>query len=63
MISQGLWDTADWSNDAEDSTLHVRNKLHFKMYYIGKQLFYHCNMSQYYFFLLLFDQNINAAFF
>ncbi len=27
MISEGSCDTEDWSNDAENSTLHPRNKL------------------------------------
>ncbi len=35
MISEGSYDTEDWSNDA----LHHRNKLHFKIYSNGKQLF------------------------
>jgi len=25
-------DTEDWNNDAENSALHHRNKIHFKMY-------------------------------
>ncbi len=29
----------DWSNDAENSALHHRNKLHVKIYYNRKQLF------------------------
>ncbi len=29
MISEGSHDTEDWSNDAENSALHHRNKLHF----------------------------------
>ncbi len=32
MISERSCDTEDWSNDAENSTLHHRNKLHFKIY-------------------------------
>ncbi len=28
MISEGLCDIEDWSNDAEKSALHHRNKLH-----------------------------------
>ncbi len=32
MISEGSWDTEDWSNDDENSALHHRNKLHFKKY-------------------------------
>ncbi len=34
MSSEGSCDTEDWSNDAENSTLHHRNKLHFKIYSI-----------------------------
>ncbi len=29
MISEGSWDTEDYSNDAENSALHLINKLHF----------------------------------
>ncbi len=32
MISEGSCDIEDWSNDAENSALHNRNKLHFKMH-------------------------------
>ncbi len=32
MISEGSCDIEDWSNDAENSALHHRNKLHFKMH-------------------------------
>jgi len=32
VISEGSCDTEDWSNDAENSALHHRNKLHFKIY-------------------------------
>ncbi len=32
MISERSCDTEDWSNDAGNSALHHRNKLHFKMY-------------------------------
>ncbi len=32
MISEGSCDTEDWSNDAENSALRHRNKLHFKVY-------------------------------
>ncbi len=32
MISEGSCDTEDWSNDAENSVLHHRNKLYFKEY-------------------------------
>ncbi len=30
MISEGSRDTEDWSNDAENSALHHKNKLHIK---------------------------------
>ncbi len=39
MISEESWDTEDWSNDAENTALHHRNKLHFKTYPIKKLLF------------------------
>ncbi len=32
MISEGSCDTEDWSNDAENSAVHPRNKLHFKIH-------------------------------
>ncbi len=32
MISEGSCDTEDWSNDAENSALNHRNKLHYKIY-------------------------------
>ncbi len=32
MISEGSCDTKESSNDAENSALHHRNKLHFKIY-------------------------------
>jgi len=31
-MDKGSCDTEDWSNDTENSTLHHRNKLHFKIY-------------------------------
>jgi len=33
MISEGLCDTEDWSNDAENSALPHRNKLHFNIFF------------------------------
>ncbi len=39
MISKGSCDTEDWSNDAENSDLPNRNKLHLKIYENRKQLF------------------------
>jgi len=38
MISEGSCDTEDWSNDAENSALHHRNKLNFKIHLKRKQL-------------------------
>ncbi len=38
-ISEGSCDTLDYSNDAENSALHHRNKLHFQIYSNKKQLF------------------------
>ncbi len=32
MISEGSCDTEDWSNDAENTALHHRNKLHWKYF-------------------------------
>ncbi len=39
MISEGSWDTEDWRNDAENSALHHRNKLHFTVYSHTEELF------------------------
>ncbi len=39
MISEGSRDTEDWSNDAENSALHHRNKLYFKIYSNRQKLF------------------------
>ncbi len=38
LISEGSCDTEDWSNDAENSTFHHRNKLLFIIYSHIKQL-------------------------
>ncbi len=38
MISEGPCDTEDWSNDAANSALNHRNKLHLKKYSSRKQL-------------------------
>jgi len=38
MISERSYDTEGWSNDTENSDLHRRSKLHFKMYLNRKQL-------------------------
>ncbi len=39
MISEGSCDTEDWSNDAENTALHHKNKLQFSIYQNRKQLF------------------------
>ncbi len=31
MVSEGSCDPEDWSNDAENTALHHRNKLHFNI--------------------------------
>ncbi len=59
MISKGSCDTEDWSNDAENSALHHKNKLHYKVIIIENSSFkLHCFTIL--LFLLYFDQ-INAA--
>ncbi len=37
MISEGSCDTEYWSNDAEDSALHYRNKIYFKYMQLEKK--------------------------
>ncbi len=39
MISEGSYDTEDWSNDAENTAAHHRNILHFTVYSNRNQLF------------------------
>ncbi len=39
MISEGRWDTEDWSNDAENAALHQINKLHLKIYSNRNKIF------------------------
>ncbi len=39
IISEGSWNTEDWSNDAENSALHHMNKLHFTIYSHRKHSF------------------------
>ncbi len=50
MISEASCETEDWSNDAENSALKHRNKLHFKIYLNTKKQLFHI----YYFINLLF---------
>jgi len=45
MISEGSCDSEDWSNDAENSPLHCRNKLYFKIYLNRKLFFLKHNIS------------------
>ncbi len=59
MISEDLiCDTEDWSNDAENSALHHRNKLHFTIYYNRIKSFK--ILIKFHNFYCIFDQ-INAA--
>ncbi len=39
MISEGLWDAKDRSNNAENSALNDINKLHFQINVIKKDLY------------------------
>ncbi len=39
MICEGSCDSEDWNNDAENSDLRHKNKLHLKIYSNIKQLF------------------------
>jgi len=39
IISEGSCDTEDWNNDAENSALHHRNTLYFKIHLNRKHLF------------------------
>ncbi len=57
MISERPCDAKDWSNDAENSALHHRNKLHKK-----RKKENNCNtISEYYMFFFCFFDQINAA--
>ncbi len=52
MIYEGSCDTEDWSNDAENSALQLRNKWHLKnKKYIYKAILNWSNISQYYSFI------------
>jgi len=48
MISEGSCDSEDWRNDAENSALHHRNELHFKIYNKTTAILNCNNISQYY---------------
>jgi len=59
MISEGSCDTEDWSNDAENSASHNRNKLHFKIFSERKVILNCTNISQYYcFYCILIEHTI-----
>ncbi len=60
MISEGSCDTEDWSNDAENSVLYHRNKLHIYSNRL-KQLFKINNISQYYYFYCIFSKYMQAG--
>ncbi len=53
MISEGSCDTEDWSNDAENSALNHRNKLHFNKYMKIENSYFILK----YYFLLYFQPN------
>ncbi len=40
-ISEGSCDTEDWSNDAENSALHHRHKLHFNIQLLQIVIIFH----------------------
>ncbi len=46
MISEGSCDTEDWSNDAENTAFHHKNKLNFKMYWNRKVILNFSNILQ-----------------
>ncbi len=52
MISEGSCDTEDWSNDAENTALYHRNKLHLNIFKTENS----CVKWEYYFIILLFLQ-------
>ncbi len=60
MISVGSCDTEDWSNDAENSALHHRNKLHSKIYSKRKPFFKIVIIFHNIFFYYIFNQ-INTS--
>ncbi len=43
MIYEGLCDTEDWSNDAENTAAHHRNKLHIEQIFTYKIVLLNCN--------------------
>jgi len=47
MISEGSCDTKDWTNDAENSALHPKDKLHLKYVQTETNSFKCNNFSQY----------------
>ncbi len=60
LISEESCDTDDWSNDAENSAWHHRNKCKFKIYYLENNYFKLQNYSIILLFYCTFDQ-INAT--
>ncbi len=52
MISEESCYTEDWSNDAENSALRQKNKLHFVIYDNKKNIHLNCNtISDFFFFM------------
>ncbi len=60
MISEGSYDTEDWRNDAENSALHHKNKLHIKIYSNRKQILTIVIISQYNTIFTVFFDQINT---
>ncbi len=64
MISEGSCDTEDWSNDAENSALHHRNKLYFTIYshrnsYLIVIIFHNTTVFTVFLIKYMQDKNIN----
>ncbi len=54
IIFEGSCDTEDWINDAENTALHHRNKLHFKIYSNRKTVIIFHNITDFKWWILLF---------
>jgi len=48
LISERSCDTKDWSNDAENSAIHNRNKIYFKIYSNREELHFCCIFDRIY---------------
>jgi len=55
-LSEGSCDTEDWSSNTENSVLHYRDKLYFKIYSNRKVILNCNNISQYiYIYIYIYD--------